>query len=370
MRGFPFCSLNNILDKVAREESLSRSEILYLLGLDEDGETERLFEIARRLRARYFGDKIFLYGFLYFSTWCRNHCTFCYYRASNKFCKRYRRTEDEILEAAIHLAESGVHLLDLTMGEDPLYFDEEDGFTPLLALVRKIKRETGLPTMISFGVIPNDVLKKLPDAGADWYACYQETHDRALFRRLRPNQDYDARLQIKQEAFRLGLLVEEGILHGVGESLTDIAHSIDVMKKMGAHQVRIMNFVPQRGTPMSHFPPPDRKRELVTIAVLRLLFPHRLIPASLDVYGIAGLREKLWAGANVVTSLIPPSFELSGVAQSTLDIREGYRTVKAVTPILNELGLKGAGVGNYLSWVEGQKNALMKGFHFDRGCLS
>jgi methylornithine synthase len=127
---------------------------------------------------------------------------------------------------------------------------------------------------------------------------------------------------------------------------------------MGAHQVRVMNFIPQKGTPMQNYMAPPKQYELVIIAVLRLLFPDRLIPASLDVYGINGLKGKLEAGANVVTSLILPQSKMSGVAQSTLDISEGYRSVKGITPILDKLELTKAKPGNYISWIYNKKTLI------------
>ncbi len=344
-------SLAAILDKAAREKPLSGDEILFLLGLSRREEMERLFRAARELRQRYFGDRIFLYGFLYFSTWCRNRCNFCYFRSGNQVCRRYRKTDEEIALASLRLAESGVHLLDLTMGEDPFYFENEDGFRPLLDLTRKIKNDTGLSVMASWGVVPRAVLEELRRAGAEWYACYQETHSREFFQTLRPNQDYDRRMQTKLDARRLGFLVEEGVLSGAGESLPDMAYSLEFMRDRRFHQVRVMNFVPQTGTPMGAFPRPRAARELVITAVLRLLLPHRLIPASLDVYGVDGLRGKLEAGANVVTSLIPPESNLSGVAQSVLDISDGLRTVKGIAPILREANLQTAGREEYLSWM-------------------
>jgi methylornithine synthase len=84
-----------------------------------------------------------------------------------------------------------------------------------------------------------------------------------------------------------------------------------------------------------------------------------LIPASLDVYGIDGLKGKLRAGANVVTSLILPSSELRGVAQSTLGICEGLRSAKAVIPVLGELGLRKADLEEYVSWIKKEKERLM-----------
>lgn len=69
-------------------------------------------------------------------------------------------------------------------------------------------------------------LVRLREAGADWYACYQETHNRDLFTRLRLEQDYDRRKRTRLEAAGCGLLAEDGLLTGVGESAEDLADSI------------------------------------------------------------------------------------------------------------------------------------------------
>ncbi len=352
--------LEDALEKAYDQQSLSKEEIVFLLSLKEEREINQLFYVARSLRQRYFGDKIFLYGFIYFSTYCQNYCTFCAYRAPNKLCQRYRKTEGEIMEVAQRLAESGVHLIDLTMGEDPFYYLKDNGFKSLVELVGRVKVETGLPVMVSPGVVPKQVLVDLADIGADWYACYQETHNQQLFRRLRPNQSYDSRLEEKYSAKESGLLVEEGILAGVGESQIDIATSMQAMQDMGAHQVRVMSFIPQEGSPMGDWLSPPRIQEMIIIAVLRLLFPDRLIPASLDIDGVEGLQERLKAGANVVTSLIPAHMGLAGVAQASLNVDDGYRTVKGVLPVLEEVGLRAATVEDYGRWVNNEKEELVK----------
>ncbi|MFB0508207.1 MAG: hypothetical protein ACETWT_15895 [Thermodesulfobacteriota bacterium] len=40
----------------------------FLLDLKDEGDLDRLFRTAREMRYRYFGEAIFLYGFVYFST--------------------------------------------------------------------------------------------------------------------------------------------------------------------------------------------------------------------------------------------------------------------------------------------------------------
>jgi methylornithine synthase len=351
--------LGHVLQKAERGEPLSSHELQFLLGLSKPEELNQVFELACRLRDRYFQNKVFLYGFIYFSTWCRNDCTFCYYRKSNMHPNRYRKSEVEVLEAAKRVADSGVHLIDLTLGEDPFYY-KRHGFGSLVKLVNKVKMNIGLPVMVSPGVVPEQVLSDLYIAGADWFACYQETHNRELFSRLRLNQSYDARFSSKKNAMRSGLLVEDGILTGVGETLSDLAFSLESMSKLGAHQVRVMSFVPQKGTPMDHWTTPPRVRELLVIALLRILMPDRLIPASLDVDGVEGLQARINAGANVITSLIPPQLGLAGVAQSTKDINEGYRTVQGIIPVLNQMGMRAASLEEYSCWILNEKEKLQR----------
>jgi methylornithine synthase len=344
--------LKQILEKAEQRVPLSGSDIKWILGLSEPDQVQEVFNAARKFRDKYFGNRVFLYGFIYFSTYCGNSCNFCLYRKNNSVAVRYRKSLLQILEASQRLSESGIHLIDLTMGEDPEIFQAGDqGFEHLLEMIRSVKHNTNLAIMISGGVLPGAVLGKLCGAGATWYACYQETHNRALFQKLRPGQDYDIRINSKRRAKERGLLIEEGLLVGAGESRADIVDSIFVMRELTADQVRVMSFVPQPGTPMERFPSPDPSKELLIIALMRLVFPGCLIPASLDVGGHASLSEKLSAGANVVTSLIPPGQGLAGVAQWALDIENGRRTVAGIQSILKENGLEPASSQEYRSWL-------------------
>jgi len=346
-------ALKEILVKAQQRFGLSGSEIKFILDLSEPDDIREVFKAARQLRQKHFDNRVFLYGFVYFSTYCRNYCNFCLYRKGNPAAIRYRKSTAQIIESSQRLAQSGVHLIDLTMGEDPEIFNAGDqGFEILLETIGSVRQNTNLPVMVSAGVLDEDVLSKLSVAGANWYACYQETHNRELYKKLRTMQDYDIRIDSKRTAKENGLLIEEGLLVGVGESTDDIADSISAMRVLQADQVRAMSFVPQRGTPMENFTSADPSRELLIIALLRLVFSECLIPASLDVGGHAALAQKLAAGANVVTSLIPPGQGLAGVAQSKLDIEDGKRTAAGIESILRESGLEPASDREYQSWMD------------------
>jgi methylornithine synthase len=348
--------LDAILEKAAENAGISRAAMLRLLESPSPSLLKKLFAAARRQRERHFGNRVFLYGFLYISTHCRNRCRFCFYRSANTRAIRYRKTPAEIIESARQLAQSGVHLIDLTAGEDPNYYaDDGNGFAAVTDIVQSIRADTGLPVMVSVGVVPDTVLDRLAAAGADWYACYQETHNRRLFDQLRVGQRFEARCRSKVAAKAKGMLVEEGLLCGAGETSRDLVDSFDAMSRLGADQVRVMTFVPQAGTPMNDQPPSSSLRERTAIALMRLAFPGLLIPASLDVDGLAGLRRRLEAGANVVTSLVPPGQGLAGVAQSALDIEDGRRSVEGIAWTLRMCELQPATAEQYRNWIAERK---------------
>ena len=314
---------------------------------------QAVFEAAREMRSRTCGDVVFLYGFVYFSTHCRNLCSFCLYRAGNTFGPRYRKSADEVVMTCRDLARSGVVLLDLTTGEDP-DIHGDPAYHSLLELIGAVHGATGLPLMISPGFLPDEVFSPMRERGARWYALYQEAHNRELYARLRPGQSYSARRAARAAARRAGLLVEDGILTGIGDSPGDRARSILEMRVSGCQQVRVMSFVPQQGTPLAHVAPPPVDNELLTIAAMRLAMPERFIPASLDVAGIDGLKPRLNAVANIVTSIVPPRSGFLGVSQSELGVDQGQRTLANVVPRLRRLGLRAGSLDEYherLDWL-------------------
>lgn len=346
--------LEDILTKSLEESELSKAEIRFLLEQTEKKSMNQIFEAARTLRERYFGSKVFLYGFVYFSTYCKNDCTFCFFRKSNDIPPRYRKSVDQIVNTAIELKDAGIHLIDLTMGEDPYYDKYPD---KLIEIVKRVKEATQLPVMISPGVVKDEVIDQLAYAGVDWYALYQETHNKELYQSLRLNQDYQSRMHAKEYAKKRGMLIEEGLLVGVGNQIEDTIDSFEAMKKLEAEQVRTMTFIPQKGSPMEDKVQSSFHSELLNIAIMRLIFPKALIPASLDVNGLNGLEERLEAGANVVTSIIPPKKGFAGVANATNDINEGYRTIEGIQECLIRCGLQNASAIEYKEWTESRKES-------------
>ncbi|MBM9520406.1 methylornithine synthase PylB [Desulforhopalus vacuolatus] len=348
----------DIIDRLAAHDDVGKKDVELLLSLSKKDEIDYLFAAARRARTAYFGNTVFIYGFLYFSTHCRNDCHFCQYRRTNTEIRRYRKTMEEILTAADEMKQSGVHLIDLTMGEDPWMFARGSSrLSRFSEIAEQVKKRTELPVMLSPGVMELNQLTELARMGMEWFACYQETYNRVLFKELRPGQDFEKRMLAKNVAREHGMLVEEGILLGAGSSPSDIIDSLYAMKREGFDQVRAMRFVESKGVTLPAADNSPANQEFLTIALMRLLMPEVLIPASLDVDGLKGLSVRLAAGANVVTSVVPPDRGLAGVANASLDIEESRRSIEQILPILKEAGLEMASHEEYQTWVDSRRRS-------------
>ena len=346
--------LSDILLRAIQGVSPSREETIQLLSLEDPASIQLVMATAQKVRRQHFGNNLFMYGFIYLSTYCQNYCSFCFYRKTNTQSPRYRKNLEEVADIACGLAESGVHLIDLTLGEDPV-MTTNGNFHILIQMIEQVKSKTGLPVMISPGRIPQEILQHFVAIETDWYALYQETHNPVLFKKLRIGQSFEERMNKRNAARRSGMLVEDGILLGVGETVFDRADSIMAMKQNNVDQARAMSLVPQPQTPLGEMSSPSRMIECLSIATMRLNMPDILIPASLDVDGIKGLKMRLEAGANVITSIIPPKKRLAGVSQSSLDIEQGMRSVPEVKKVLADMGLKIADSTTYKSWIAARK---------------
>ena len=345
----------SFVDKAGSGEATA-DDVADILAITDEKDLQELFSSAREIKERYFGTKIFTYGFVYFSTHCKNNCTFCYYRCSNSGLERYRKDAEEVVQLAGSLKDAGINLADLTMGEDPKLY--ENDYRLLLDTISSVHDDVGISIMASPGLLPREMLPKIREAGADWHACYQETYNRGLFGKLRLNQSFDDRRNQKIWAHEAGLLCEDGMMVGLGENIRDRAETVMEMGRLGCDQVRAMTFVPQEGTPMQTSGTCGTVEELKAIAVMRILYPDRLIPASLDVEGISGLRTRIDAGANVITSIVPPDRNLAGVAQHELDIENGNRSVEHVLGMLDGMGCRSATSAEYISYMNTRREAL------------
>lgn len=335
--------LDAYAQRIINGMQLSEDNLREILLIADSTELEKLHYVARKVRDHYFGNKVFLYSFVYFSTYCKNRCAFCYYNTMNKI-NRYRLGFEDIRNVCRKLKGEQIHMVDLTMGEDPYFHENPSQFAKVIDIV---KEELDLPVMISPGVLDDDALTMLREHGANFLALYQETYDKELYRNLRVGQSFSERIHARQFAQKIGYCVEDGLLTGVGNDVGSTIISLRGMARENPQMVRVMTFIPQEGTPLEKEVQESNLSELKIISVLRLMFPDRLIPASLDVEGIEGMVYRLNAGANVVTSIIPSDSSLEGVANYDRKHEERKRDPKSVVAKLRSMGMEPAAQSDF-----------------------
>ncbi len=336
-------NLDSYAIKVINGMEITDEELQKILLITDNTELEKLHYVARKVRDHYFGNKVFLYSFVYFSTYCKNKCAFCYYNTMNKI-NRYRLEFEDIRNICRKLKGEQIHMVDLTMGEDPYFHENPKQFAKIIDIV---KEELDLPVMISPGVLDDRTLEMLRKHGANFLALYQETYDPELYKNLRVGQSFSDRIHAREFAQKIGYCVEDGMLTGVGNNVESTIISLRGMAKENPQMVRVMTFIPQEGTPLEEKVQESNLSELKIISVLRLMFPDKLIPASLDVEGIEGMVYRLNAGANVVTSIIPSDSSLEGVANYDRKHEERKRDPKSVVEKLRTMGMEPAAQSDF-----------------------
>ena len=55
-----------IIEGLIENNEISREDLVFLLKNEDEEVSRMMFEEARKIRERFFGNKIFMYGFVYF----------------------------------------------------------------------------------------------------------------------------------------------------------------------------------------------------------------------------------------------------------------------------------------------------------------
>jgi 2-iminoacetate synthase len=202
------------------EQSLSAQrhtldDLIALLSPAADPFLPHLAALSKKVTLQRFGKTTQLYGPIYLSNYCTNHCAYCGFSASNRIFRRCLTLEEAEAEAAILLQRGFSHIL-LVSGEARNAVDVE--YLEALA-----KRLCCRFASISIEVQPLSCpeYKRLFVAGITSVAVYQETYDRPLYDRVHlagKKCDFDYRLDTPTRAGMAGLReIGIGALLGLGD---------------------------------------------------------------------------------------------------------------------------------------------------------
>ena len=291
-------------EKLIGKQPLTDEELAALLNAaDYD---DRLFAEADLVRRQVYGDTVFVRGLIEFTNYCKNDCYYCGIRAGNSHADRYRLTEEEILSCCREGYALGFRTFVLQGGEDGYYTDDllED-------LLHKIKAAyPDCAITLSLGERSRESYERLYTAGADRYLLRHETANEAHYGKLHP-----AEMSLKNRKQCLYTLKEIGYQVGCGimvgspyQTIDNLVEDLAFMKTFNPHMVGIGPFIPQKDTPFGEMEPGSLEMTLFLLAIIRLMLPKVLLPATtaLGTIHSRGRELGILAGGNVVMPNLSP----------------------------------------------------------------
>ena len=278
--------IEEILKKAEEGNGISHREAAVLIEVDDKEVEERMYDIARRLKQRIYGNRIVMFAPLYLSNYCINGCVYCPYHAKNRTIPRRKLTQEEIRREVIALQDMGHKRLALETGEHPMK-NPIEYVLESIDTIYSIHHKNGAIRRVNVNIAATTVenYKLLKDAGIGTYILFEETYDRATYEKLHPTgpkSDWAYHTEAMDRAMLGGIDdVGVGALFGLTNYRYDVvgilmhAEHLEARFGVGPHTISVPRIRPASDIDPKDFP--DAVTDEVfrrIVAVLRLAVPY------------------------------------------------------------------------------------------------
>lgn len=303
-----------IVREVKEKQNIDLRQLEFLLGQVSDLDVSFLYTQARKVADEVYGKRVFKRGLIEFTNYCKNDCYYCGIRRSNLNAERYRAEKETILDCCKKGYELGYRTFVLQGGEDGYFTDER--ICDIVSSIRE--RYSDCAITLSIGEKTKASYQKYFDAGADRYLLRHETADEAHYGKLHPEEmSLKNRKQCLYDLKDIGYQVGCGFMVGSPyQTLETLFADLQFIKELQPHMVGIGPFIPQKDTPFAKEMAGTLEVTLRLLAIIRLIHPHVLLPATTALSTIheSGKELGVLAGANVVMPNLSP-----------MDVRQKYK---------------------------------------------
>lgn len=297
-----------LIDRMRIQQNLSAYGLQQLLDTMTAADRDYLLKNAFEVRKQHYGNTVYVRGLIELTNYCIRDCAYCGIRRSNRHADRYRLSPETILEACAEGYHLGFRTFVLQGGEDP--YLNESRMLEIIAAIRTMFPDCAIT--LSIGEWSKTSYVKFFQAGADRYLLRHETASRALYGKIHPDGDFDGRRGCLRDLKDIGFQTGAGFMVGLpGQTTADFVQDLLFLKELDPHMVGIGPFIPHKDTPLVGNPAGTVDKTLTLLAMVRLLLPEVLLPATtalgtIDPFG----REKAYsAGANVIMPNLTPTTE-------------------------------------------------------------
>ena len=212
--------VEELLKRAEDCKGLTHREAAVLLYCDQPDLEERMYELARRIKEKFYGNRIVMFAPLYLSNYCVNGCSYCPYHGQNKHIPRKKLTQEEIVREVVALQDMGHKRLALETGEDPVH-NPIEYVLESIHTIYSIHHKNGAIRRVNVNIAATTVenYRKLKEAGIGTYILFQETYNRKQYELLHPTgpkSDYAYHTEAMDRAMEGGIDdVGCGVLFGL-----------------------------------------------------------------------------------------------------------------------------------------------------------
>jgi biotin synthase len=283
------------------EKGIFYREILEKALLFKNEEQEALLKMARDKRDKAFPDKhVEVRSVIEISNKCRQGCNYCS-MGKKMAIREYTIEEPALISLAEYLHNKGRRVILLQSGEN----GEQEYINMVSRCLEKIKdRFNDLVIILCLGNLSKSKYIQLRKAGADRYILKFETSNPVIYKNAKPNDNLENRLRCLDYILESGFSLGSGNIVGLpGQTLTDIANDLTLIHRYNLSMNSSTVFIPTESSAYEDEPHGDLGMTLNTMALLRIMNPGRLMPAtsSLEKIKKGSQLRGLMAGANTVT---------------------------------------------------------------------
>lgn len=306
--------IKSTINKAKQSRNISLEQLKLLLEINDDEGVRFMREEAVKVCQKTYGNQVFIRGLIEFTNFCKNDCYYCGIRRSNSHADRYRLTKEQMLDCCANGYELGFRTFVLQGGEDGYFTDDK-----ICDLVSVIKEKyPDCAVTLSIGEKSKESYKRYFDAGADRYLLRHETADEAHYKKLHPEEmSLSHRKQCLWDLKEIGYQVGCGFMVGSpGQTVETLYEDLQFIRELQPHMVGIGPFISQKDTPFADKASGTMEQTLKLLAIIRLIQPHVLLPATTALGTIhpKGRELGILSGANVVMPNLSP-----------VNVREKYK---------------------------------------------
>ncbi|MDE7496128.1 MAG: biotin synthase BioB [Muribaculaceae bacterium] len=266
-------TIESLKEKVLAGGSVTREEAAYLAAVEN---LDALCDAANEISRKFHGNVVDSCSIVNArSGRCGENCKWCAQSVHhNTGCETYDfLDEEEVMRAARINEKEGIRRFSLVTSGRRVSRADVDRYCKV---IRRLKAETNLYVCVSMGLIGEEEMRMLADAGVERYHCNMETSEK-VFSTLCSSHTPDDKKATIAAARKAGLDVCSGGIIGMGESMAD---RIDFAFELAALDVdstpiNILNPIP--GTPLQDTPLISEEDIVRTVALFRFILPRKAL---------------------------------------------------------------------------------------------